>query len=90
MQQVKQMVEAGVSLSTAIKESLGTSVTAFADENRLSRTLTSEVLNGERMPRADVCLALEKRLGGLAYEWALLLWEAARPTPERFANGVAA
>jgi len=85
MDQVKQMVGAGVSLPTAIKEVLGQSVTSWADKHGLSRTVTSEVLNCERAPRPDVCRALEVDLGGAAYEWATALWEAARPSVERFA-----
>lgn len=90
MDKVKQMVAAGISLSTAIKEVLGSSVTAFADRHELSRPIASEVLNLDRSPRADVCEALAKELGGDAYEWALLLWEGARPSPERFAAPSAA
>jgi hypothetical protein len=88
--QVKKMVESGVSLSTAIKESLGQSVTAWADKHSLSRQITSEVLNSERAPRVDVCRALEADLGGPALEWAQLLWRTAEPKPEAFATADAA
>jgi hypothetical protein len=84
MEQVKQMVAAGVSLSTAIKESIGTSVSAWADKHGFNRSITSEVLNLERAPRADVCRALEKDLGGSAYEWALLMWESSRPVAANY------
>jgi hypothetical protein len=86
MDQVKQMVEAGVSLPTAIKEALGQSLTSWADRHGLSRPTTSEVVNCERAPRVDVCKALAKDLGGSAYDWALLLWEAARPSSDSFAT----
>jgi hypothetical protein len=86
MEQVKQMVEAGVSLSTAIKEAIGQSVTSWADKHGLSRQIASEVLNSERSPRVDVCEALAMDLGSDAYSWALELWGAARPNAERFAR----
>lgn len=85
MEQVKHMVEAGVSIATAIKEALGQSVTSWADKHGLSRPIVSDVLNGERVPRADVCRALAADLGGTPYEWAMELWSAAKPSEERFA-----
>lgn len=84
MDNVKQMVQAGVSLPTAIKEAIGQSVTSWADKNDLSRQITSEVLNCERSPRVEVCRALERDLGGDAYAWALLLWQGARPNAAAF------
>ena len=90
MEQVKQMVAAGVSLPTAIKEALGRSVTAFADSHGLSRQISSEVLNCERSPRVDVCRAIANDLGGDAFAWANLLWEGARPHAEDFAADEAA
>lgn len=89
MQQVKEMVAARVSVSTAIKESLAMSQTAFADKYGLGRTTTSERLNLERAPDVSTCEALSKELGGAPYEWALFLWEAARPSEDRF-NAAAA
>lgn len=90
MDQVKQMVDAGVSVPTAIKEAIGQSVTSWADKHGLVRPIASEVINCERTPRPDVCRALAADLGESAYEWALFLWEAARPTIERFAPPVEA
>lgn len=86
MQQVKQMLAAGVSVSTAIKEALGMSVTAFADKHELARTITSEMLNLSRFPDLPTCTALAKELGGEPYDWALLLWKAAKPVKTRFAD----
>jgi hypothetical protein len=84
MDSVKRMIGAGANLSMAIKQELGMSVTAFADKFDLARTITSEVLNLDRAPRMDVCRALASELGGEPYEWAVLLWEAAKPQPARF------
>lgn len=84
MEQVKQMVAAGVSLSTAIKEVIGQSVTSWADKHSLNRSITSEVLNLEHGPRADVCRALAKDLGGSAFDWATLMWECAKPSPTNY------
>ncbi len=89
MEQVKQMIDAGVSLSTAIKEALGQSVTSWADRHSLARPTTSEVLNCERTPRVDICRALAADLGGEPLDWALLLWEHAKPRPEEFAASAA-
>ena len=89
MQQVKQMIEGGVSASTAIKEAIGTSVTSFADRNGLSRIYTSEILNLVRAPDAATCEALGTELGGEPFEWALFLWEYAKPDADRFAAALA-
>lgn len=85
MDRVKQLLAAGLSLPAAIKDSLGMSVTSFADKYDLPRSITSEVINLDRAPRAAYCSALAAELGGTAYEWAELLWESAKPQPERFA-----
>lgn len=89
MDKVKQMMDAGISLGTAIKEALGQSVTSWADKNSLSRQIVSEVLNSERTPRVEICRALERDLGGDAYAWAMLLWEGGRPNADAFAVATA-
>lgn len=86
MDRVKQMIAAGISASTAIKELLGQNVSAWADKHDLARSTTSEVLNGDRAPRVDICNALAQDLGGMPFDWALLLWESAKPSEERFAQ----
>jgi hypothetical protein len=88
--QVKQMVEAGVSVPTAIKEAIGTSVTSWADKHELSRTLASEMINLVRLPDTLMCAALAADFGGEPYDWAVFMWEAARPSAERFLPQVAA
>lgn len=85
MERVKKLVEAGLDLPSAIKAALEMSVTAFADRHDLARSVASEVINLERGPREPYCSALAKELGGSAYEWAELLWSAAKPQPEKFA-----
>lgn len=84
MDKVKKLMAAGMSLSAAIKEALGMSITSFADKHRLHRSITSEVINLDRAPRLDQCAALATELGGSAFEWAELLWEHARPQQEAF------
>jgi hypothetical protein len=82
MDRVKELRAAGLPLPDAIKHALrevGLSVTEFADQNELSRSVTSEVLNLDRRPRDGHLRALAKHLGGTAEQWAQLLWEAARP-----------
>lgn len=84
MQRVKEMMAAGVGVTTAIKEAIGMNVTAFADKHDLSRTLTSDVINLERFPRPAICLALSTELDGDPFDWAVLLWEAGKPERETF------
>ena len=84
MERVKKLLAAGLSLPSAIKDALGMSVTAFADRHTLARSVASEVINLERGPREPYCSALAAELGGSAYDWAQLLWESAKPRPEKF------
>jgi len=81
---VKQMIEAGVSLSTAIKEALPASVSEFCDQHGLTRPVVSDMINLVRAPDLRLCAALSKELGGEPYEWAMLLWEHAKPSADRF------
>lgn len=84
MDKVKKMLDAELSLSSAIKEALGMSITAFADKHRLNRSITSEIINLDRAPRLDQCAALASELGGSPFEWAELLWQHSRPREESF------
>jgi hypothetical protein len=81
---VKKLLDAGMSLSSAIKEALGMSVTAFADKYGMPRSITSEVLNLDRSPRLQQCSALAQEIGGSPFEWAELLWEHSRPRADAF------
>ena len=79
MDKVKKLIEAGSSITGAIKESLGMTVTAFADSNGLAMGAVSDALSGARRPSAAIIAALVNHLGGTPDEWRMLLWEAARP-----------
>jgi plasmid maintenance system antidote protein VapI len=81
---VKKLMHAGMSLSAAIKEALGMSITGFADKYSMHRSITSEVINLDRAPRLEQCTALAKELGGSPFEWAELLWEHSRPREDAF------
>jgi hypothetical protein len=86
---VKKLMAAGMSLSAAIKEALGTSVTGFADKYEMPRSVTSEVINLDRTPRLQQCQALAEELGGSPFEWAELLWEHSRPREDAFSSATA-
>lgn len=84
MNQVKRMMEAGVSLPTAVKEILANkepSVTLakFAEDSGRSVTTISNVINGNVKPSDADIAALVDEFGGDADEWRLLLWEQSRP-----------
>lgn len=86
MEKVKKMVEAGTSITGAIKEALAQNglktVTEFAVKYSLNRSSVSNHLNAT--VRADVGTldALSQELGGTPFEWAQLLWQAMKPEPE--------
>ena len=84
MDKVKAMINAGVSVGTAIKEALGLTATEFAQKHGLPRTTTAETLSGARRPTEDFLAAIITDLGGTPYEWALLLWQSAKPEPEKY------
>lgn len=81
MDKVKQMVAAGVSIPTAIREALGASLSDVADRRGVDRVRLSEAINGIRRPTAQVAAALVAELGGTEFEWRELLWLAAKPEP---------
>lgn len=88
MDKVKQMVAAGVSLPAAIKEALkneGMTVSAFCSRYGMNRVQGGEILNLVRSPDARTCDGLARELGGQPFDWALLLWEHARPVAKDFA-----
>jgi hypothetical protein len=76
MEKVKQMVEAGVRLGTAIRECLPHSIVAHCAKHRLPRSSTSEAYNGLRGATPAQVDALVTELGGTAEEWRELLREA--------------
>jgi plasmid maintenance system antidote protein VapI len=79
MENVKRLVAAGVRPATAIKESLGMSVSEFCDLHKLPRGTTSEVINGNRKGTSAQLKALSKQLGGSPEAWELFLWEVFKP-----------
>jgi plasmid maintenance system antidote protein VapI len=79
MDKVRRLIKAGASISTAITESLGMSVTEFAIKHNRPRVNMSQVVRGKRWPTADDIEALIAELGGSEMEWRELLHEAGRP-----------
>lgn len=79
MEKVKEMVAAGVSIPTAIKEALGMKIPEFAKKHRLNVNSARLHIGGHARPSDETIAALIKELGGTGREWRLLLWEAARP-----------
>jgi plasmid maintenance system antidote protein VapI len=79
MDKVKRMVEAGVSIPTAVKESLGMTVADFAEKYGLSRASVANHVNGVVRAADTTVEALAAELGGTPDEWRELLWLAAKP-----------
>lgn len=83
MEKVKKMVEAGSSITAAIKEALAQNglktVGEFAEKYSLNRSVASAALNALARPTNDTIAALIAELGGTADEWRELLWLAAKP-----------
>jgi hypothetical protein len=48
------------------------------------------MINLVRLPDTLMCAALAADFGGEPYDWAVFMWEAARPSAERFLPQVAA
>jgi plasmid maintenance system antidote protein VapI len=82
MDKVKKLIQAGASVPTAIKESLGMELQEFAAKYDLSRPMVSAVINCDRRPTDAIAAALATELGGTEIEWRVLLWEAAKPEAE--------
>lgn len=82
MDRVKELLAAGLPLPDAVKTALrerGLSVAGLADKYDFARSITSEQINLDRTPRDEFCAALATELGGRPEDWALLLWQAAKP-----------
>jgi hypothetical protein len=83
MEKVKKMVEAGTSITGAIKEALAQNglktVTEFASKYSLNRASVSNHLNATVRADDATLAALADELGGHPNEWAELLWLAAKP-----------
>lgn len=82
MNKVKEMMQAGVSLPTAVKELLtqkGLTLAAFAEKHGRAVTTVSNVINGNVKPSDGDVDALISEFGGEAHEWRMLLWEHSKP-----------
>jgi predicted ArsR family transcriptional regulator len=81
--EVRQMIDAGVSIQTAIKEALSKnglgSITAFAEAHQLNPSAVRNHLGGLVRATDETVAALMAELGGTADEWRELLWMAAKP-----------
>lgn len=69
MEKVKNLIDAGASVSMAIKDSLGMTMTAFTDKYDLPRTAAVESVNGVRRATDRLIDALVAELGGSHAEW---------------------
>jgi plasmid maintenance system antidote protein VapI len=76
VEKVKRLIEAGASVSTAVREALGMSITAFADTHGLSRQTVNSQITGRIAPNAAFLEALIAELGGTQEEWMSLLWRS--------------
>jgi plasmid maintenance system antidote protein VapI len=81
MEKVKKLVEAGLSIPSAVKEALGMPVTEFAAKYGIHSAHVSSTINGGRRPTEGILGALIAELGGTEYEWRMLFWEAGKPEP---------
>lgn len=79
MDKVKELIEAGATITQAIKIALGMPLSAFADKYELARPSVSNQLNANVRPTDDTVAALVKELGGTENDWRELLWQAMRP-----------
>lgn len=80
MDKVKEMVDAGVSVPTAIKEVLGIRLSEFAKKHNLNATTLRMQVYGHVRANDETVAALAAELGGTEHDWRMLLWEAGRPT----------
>lgn len=83
MKNIKRLVEAGSTISGAIKEILSQrelSISAFAKKYERNPNNMINVIGGARAPSPGDVEALIAELGGTEIEWRELLHEAGRPT----------
>lgn len=79
MHKVKELMAAGLSITDAIKHSLGMTLKEFADKYSLAPASVSNHLNAVVRPTDATIAALVAELGGTENEWRELLWQAMRP-----------
>ncbi|MEX1185341.1 MAG: hypothetical protein WEA80_01970 [Gemmatimonadaceae bacterium] len=83
MEKVKRLVEAGSTVSGAIKELLsqsGLTVAGFSDKYDRNRSNMNQVVMGTRAPTDADLDAFVSEFGGTPADWRELLHEAGRPT----------
>lgn len=82
MENIKRLVDAGSTISGAIKEVLsqkGLSIAAFAKKYERNPNNMNSVITGARAPATGDIEALITELGGTDIEWREILHEAGRP-----------
>lgn len=82
MENIKRLIDAGSTISGAIKEVLSQrdlSVSAFAKKYERNANNMIAVVSGARAPAAADVDALIAELGGTEAEWLDLLHQAGRP-----------
>lgn len=83
MENIKRLIEAGSTISGAIKEVLsqkGLSISAFAKKYERNANNMINAIAGTRAPSPGDVEALIAELGGTEFEWRELLHEAGKPT----------
>lgn len=79
MDKVKALIEAGLTIPTAIKQALGRPLKDVAETHHIAPPILSDVINGNRRATDAQIDALITELGGTREEWLELLWLAAKP-----------
>lgn len=82
MKNIKRLIDAGSSITGAIKEVLsqrGLTVSAFAKNYERNPNNMISAIAGTRAPSPGDLKALMRELGGTEAEWLELLHEAGRP-----------
>jgi hypothetical protein len=83
VENIKRLVEAGSTISGAIKEVLAQrelSISAFAKKYARNPNNMTSAICGTRAPSPGDVDALIAELGGTDFEWRELLHEAGKPT----------
>lgn len=84
--EVQRMVEAGVSVTLAVRSAMGISLAEFARRYHLNRTSLTNHVNGRVRPDERTIAALSHALSADPKVIWALLYRAAAPTPEEIAR----
>lgn len=79
MDKVKKLISAGLSIPSAVKESIDVTLSEFAAKYDLELPDVSAAINGNRRPTDKVVAAFVSELGGTGDEWRELFWLAGKP-----------